>query len=271
MISQTYQIVGSWDFKVARLAVALPYAALCFASIFTHKVPTLAIRCKLPVALQESTPQSKHTWLLWFLWPKSGSWLNNNKIVLLFDLHTASGRTLVKLWSIGTTSGELKHMLSRDTVKVACAIVTFESFIRCFIRCHVVILVFECLHIRDRPYWTTSYNPPWHTACRRMMVEHSGRSASCTQAPPWSEQPELHAPIWGVGLQNHAHRKWFSLCGQIFTQLRDDPIGQTSACCCCKPCQEDKTEHGFRRSLHRNTCEESSDCATVPAKGVLAA
>ena len=60
---------------------------------------------------------------------------------------------------------------------------------------------------------------------------------------------------WGVGLQNHAHRKWFSLCiGQIFTQLRDDPIGQTSACCCCKPCQDGKTEHGFRRSLHRNTC-----------------
>ena len=66
-ISQTYQIVGSWDFKVARLAVALPYAALCFTSIFTHKVPTLAIRCKLPVCIPRTNAQSKQTWLLWFL------------------------------------------------------------------------------------------------------------------------------------------------------------------------------------------------------------
>lgn len=57
-ISQTYQIVGSWDFKVARLAVALPYVALCFTIAFSHiKCQHLQSDANCQFAFQESTPK----------------------------------------------------------------------------------------------------------------------------------------------------------------------------------------------------------------------
>ena len=56
MISQTCQIVGSWDFKVVRLAVALPYAALCAILAFSHiKCQHLQSDATCQFAFQEST------------------------------------------------------------------------------------------------------------------------------------------------------------------------------------------------------------------------